>query len=82
MYKIHHSIIECIVNLSKSGDYNFCHTHKDKIVLLYYVNLHWHDGFGGETLFYDDDLINAKSVSLSYPLIKAVLNMNALVPYM
>jgi hypothetical protein len=59
--------VECIVNLSKSGDYNFCHTHKDKIVLLYYVNLNWQDGFGGETIFYDDDLINAKSVSSFVP---------------
>ena len=59
--------IECIVNLSKSGDYNFCHTHKGQIVLLYYVNLYWQDGFGGETLFYDDDLINAKSVSSFVP---------------
>ena len=53
---------ECVVNLSKCGDYNFNHTHKGKIVLLYYVNLEWKDGFAGETIFYDDSLINATSV--------------------
>jgi len=53
---------ECVVNLSKCGDYYFNHVHKDKIVLLYYVNLEWKDGFAGETIFYDDDIINAKSV--------------------
>ena len=58
---------KCIVNLSKCGDYNFNHTHKGNIVLLYYVNLEWKDGFAGETLFYDDNLIDAKFVSTFVP---------------
>ena len=59
--------IECIVNLSKSGDYNFCHTHPNKMVILYYVNLEWHDGFGGETLFYNEKLTDAIEVSSFVP---------------
>lgn len=53
---------KCIVNLSKCGDYYFNHTHKNTIVLLYYVNLEWKDGYAGETIFYDDNIINAKAV--------------------
>ena len=53
---------KCIVNLSKCGDYHFNHTHKGLMVLLYYVNLEWKDGYAGETLFYDDSLVNAESV--------------------
>ena len=57
----------CVVNLSKSGDYNFCHTHKGQIVFLYYVNLTWRDGYGGETLFYDEELKNANKVCSFVP---------------
>jgi hypothetical protein len=57
----------CVVNLSKCGDYNFNHTHENSIVLLYYVNLEWKDGFAGETLFYDDNLIDARFVSAFVP---------------
>lgn len=53
---------KCIVNLSKCGDYYFSHSHKNNIVLLYYVNLEWKDGFAGETIFYENNLIDAKSV--------------------
>tara|TARA_B100001093_G_scaffold470492_1_gene491992 strand:- start:184 stop:705 length:522 start_codon:yes stop_codon:yes gene_type:complete len=53
---------KCVVNLSKSGDYHFNHAHNGKMVLLYYVNLEWKDGYAGETLFYDNSLINAESV--------------------
>ena len=53
---------QCIVNLSKCGDYYFNHTHGETIVLLYYVNLEWKDGYAGETIFYDNSLINAESV--------------------
>tara|TARA_R100000773_G_C4218702_1_gene117205 strand:- start:440 stop:970 length:531 start_codon:yes stop_codon:yes gene_type:complete len=52
-----------IVNLTKCGDFNFCHTHQNKKVLLYYVNLEWKDGFGGETIFYEDNLKDAIAVS-------------------
>ena len=59
--------VRCMVNLSKSGDYNFCHTHKGEIVFLYYVNLEWKDGYGGETLFYDEELKNANKVCSFVP---------------
>lgn len=52
---------KCVVNLSKCGDYHFNHTHHGMIVLLYYVNLEWRDGFAGETLFYDNSLTNVES---------------------
>jgi len=45
-----------ILNLSVPSDVNHIHTHKEKKVLLYYVNLEWNQGFHGETLFYTEDL--------------------------
>ena len=57
----------CIVNLSKCGDYYFSHAHKNEIVFLYYVNLEWKDGYAGETLFYNDDLKDAHTVSSFVP---------------
>ena len=58
---------KCIVNLSKCGDYNFCHTHKNEIVFLYYVNLEWRDGYAGETIFYDNNLQDASFVCSFVP---------------
>jgi hypothetical protein len=58
---------KCVVNLSKSNDYHFCHTHPNQMVILYYVNLEWHDGFGGETLFYNEKLTDAIQVSSFVP---------------
>ena len=52
----------CIVNLSKCGDNYFNHTHAGLIVMLYYANLEWNESYAGETLFYDNSLINAESV--------------------
>lgn len=46
------------LNLVKSGDVHFIHTHRDQIVALYYVNLDWQDGHYGETIFYDKKNIN------------------------
>ena len=66
-YNIEKNFHKCIVNLSKSGDYNFCHTHKDQTVILYYVNLDWQDGWGGETIFYNENLTKATSVSNFVP---------------
>lgn len=51
---------KCIINLGKCGDYYFNHTHGEMIVLLYYVNLEWKDGYAGETLFYDNTLTNVE----------------------
>lgn len=52
------------VNLSTPSDSNFIHTHPEKISLIYYINLHWANGWHGETLFYDEcgkDIIFASS---------------------
>ena len=47
---------KCIVNLTKPGDHYYTHTHgDDTMVVLYYVNLEWKDGWAGETMFYDDN---------------------------
>lgn len=44
-----------MVNLSTQTEPHFIHTH-DGITLLYYVNLDWDESFGGETIFYKEDL--------------------------
>ena len=66
-YNIEKNFHKCIVNLSKSGDYNFCHTHKDQTVILYYVNLDWQDGWGGETIFYNETMSEASKTVLYKP---------------
>jgi len=48
------NIEKVVCNLSKPGDVNFLHTHKDHNVILYYVNLDWNDGYYGETVFTDN----------------------------
>lgn len=45
---------KCVMNLSTPSDANFVHAHPEDKVLLYYINLEWHDGWHGETLFYDE----------------------------
>jgi hypothetical protein len=45
---------KAVVNLSNPSDYNFVHAHPCDKVLLYYANLDWHDGWHGETLFFDE----------------------------
>lgn len=47
---------KCILNLSVPSDVNFVHTHDEKKVVLYYVNVDWKDGWHGETLFYSENL--------------------------
>jgi len=46
-------------NLSTPGETYFEHTHKGKIVVLYYPNLRWLRQWGGETIFYS---LNNKDV--------------------
>ena len=48
------TLSNCVLNLSTPSDINFIHTHPEDKVLLYYVNLEWHDGWHGETMFYDE----------------------------
>jgi|DEB0MinimDraft_4_1074332.scaffolds.fasta_scaffold15280_3 hypothetical protein len=40
-------------NLCTPADTFFAHTHADTDTLLYYPNLHWEDGWEGETRFLD-----------------------------
>ena len=41
------------LNLVKSDDVHFIHSHPNEYVALYYVNLNWEDGWYGETIFHD-----------------------------
>lgn len=45
--------LRCIINSDVSSNAHWTHTHINENVLLYYVNMEWQDGWGGETLFYD-----------------------------
>ena len=54
------------LNLVKSDDVHFIHTHNTHIVALYYVNLSWQDGWYGETIFYDPDDINNIAYTTPY----------------
>ena len=54
------------LNLVKSDDVHFIHTHNNRIVALYYVNLSWQDGWYGETIFYDKNNINDIKFTSSY----------------
>lgn len=53
-----YSLEKAILNLSTPSDCNFQHCHVEDKIVLYYVNLHWEDGWHGETLFYDNSLKN------------------------
>ena len=43
----------CVVNVDTLSDSHWPHTHSETVV-LYYLNMEWQDGWGGETLFYDE----------------------------
>jgi len=45
---------KAIVNLSLPSDVNFIHSHPEKKVILYYVNVNWEEGWHGETLFFNE----------------------------
>lgn len=49
---------KAIVNLSTPADCNFIHAHPEKMIILYYANLIWGEGWHGETLFYDEAMKN------------------------
>ena len=51
-----YNIKNCVVNLSKPGDFYLNHTHGKITVLLYYANIRWHEEWAGETLFYNDSM--------------------------
>jgi hypothetical protein len=47
-----------VINLSTPSHTHFVHTHPEKLVVLYYVNLEWEHSWHGETLFYSEDMNN------------------------
>jgi len=49
-----YTLSKCILNLSTPSDVNFVHAHPEDKILLYYINQEWHDGWHGETLFFDE----------------------------
>jgi hypothetical protein len=43
---------KCVINIDTLSDSHWPHVH-DETVLLFYLNMEWAEGWGGETLFYD-----------------------------
>lgn len=60
-------VSKAVVNLTRSCDTHFIHTHPTKKVLLYYVNTFWEPGWEGETFFYDKNNLNISYVSAYTP---------------
>ncbi len=56
----------CVINCGNFSDTYLPHTHNNKEVLLYYVNLDWKLEWNGETAFYSDDL---KEIILTNPYV-------------
>jgi len=61
----------CIVNLTKTMDLNFIHTHPNQNVFLLYCNLTWNPEWGGETIFYKNNKTDILKTS-SYISNKAI----------
>ena len=57
------TLSKAMLNLSTPSDVNFIHAHPEDIVILYYVNLEWQNGWHGETLFYDETFSNVEFAS-------------------
>lgn len=55
------------VNLSTPLDVHFVHSHPHKKAVLFYLNLEWHDGWYGETMFYDEQQKNVLFTSPYVP---------------
>jgi hypothetical protein len=48
------AIKKSVINCDTMADAHFKHVHIDEDVILYYVNREWKDGWGGDTIFYDN----------------------------
>lgn len=59
-----YKVEKTVLNLSTPSDVNYIHTHPEKKVLLYYVNVDWKEGWHGETQFYSENL---KQVQFTSP---------------
>ena len=46
-------VSKTVINCDTISDSHYQHNHIGDIVILYYTNLEWKDGWGGETKFYD-----------------------------
>jgi len=57
---------QAIINCDTMASSHYKHAHLNENVLLYYANLKWEDGWGGETIFYDD---NGKDIIYTSPYI-------------
>lgn len=52
--KINYVLDKTVINCDTIADSHTMHTHENQDVVLYYANLDWQDGWGGETFFYND----------------------------
>ena len=52
---INKSLEKTIINCDTIADSHTKHTHENQDVILYYANLDWSDGWGGETFFYNNE---------------------------
>lgn len=50
-----YEVSKIAINLTRSCDIHYVHTHPEDKILLYYANLSWEDGWEGETFFYKED---------------------------
>ena len=48
------SFVSATINLSVPSSIQFPHSHNEKLVLLYYINMEWKPEYYGETLFFND----------------------------
>lgn len=55
------------INLTTIADAHYVHTPPNQLVMLYYVNIEWMDGWHGETQFYTNTLKNIEYTSLYTP---------------
>ena len=46
-------ITQSTINLDTIADSHYKHYHPEQNVILYYANIKWEDGWGGDTIFYD-----------------------------
>lgn len=66
--KLNELVLERItINLSTPSDSYYPHCHHKQWSLLYYINLDWKPEWGGETLFYDDNLTEIVFASMYTP---------------
>lgn len=74
-----YKIAKCVLNLSTAADANFIHDHPEAKILLYYVNLEWHDGWHGETLFFTE---NHKNIAFASPYTPGrLISFDAKIPH-